>query len=303
MFKKSLFLVSLCTGLVCAKDPELPPCPTNVEYFPQNLPMHCRMPRHASYPFPDNMLSVTMPPFPPAPPFPPPGPYYQNSQSDKEGGPLSIPMPPGIPGPMPVPMPMPMVAPGPAHKLPVIVMPFYSPERSYKKPPHENRRPPKRIVEIHTRRPSYYSDTDTSSDTDTDTSSDTSSNTSSEGRGWWKGKGWRRNGRRFNKRHKSRRKKHNKKDLLTPILQYVTKDGYVIFEKKITKGEAKDWLSVKKAAAKGKKNPEKEQDSNDYEEPDEEHKTKSKEVEANKKPQRIVANKKQRKANILKTNR
>ncbi|XP_052749544.1 WW domain-binding protein 11-like [Galleria mellonella] len=295
-----LSLVVLFSGLVLSKGPELPPCPTNVQYFPQNLPMHCRMPRNVNYPaFPENMLSNTMPPFPAQPPLSPAfaPPYFP---SGKEGGPLPVPVPPGIPGPMPIPMPMAMVPPGPAHKLPVIVMPFYSPDHSYQKPPI--RRPSKRIIEIHTRRP-FYSDTSSDTDADNESASDTSSDTSSDGRGWWKGKGWRRSGRRLNKRHRPRRKKHARKDLLTPILQYVTKDGYVIFEKKITKDEAKDWLSVKKTAAnKVKKDRENEAESNDYEEADKEHKRKNSKEGAELTTHRSVTKKRShRKVNILKT--
>ncbi|XP_059054552.1 uncharacterized protein LOC131848646 [Achroia grisella] len=299
MFKDLSLVVLGIAALVLGKEPELPPCPTNVEYFPQDLPMHCRMPRHANYPtYPENMLSGTMPPFPLSPPFPPvfppPGPYFP---AGKEGAPVPMPMSLAVPGPMSA---MPVVAPGPAQKLPVIVMPFYSPDRSYQKSPRHH--PPRRIVEIQTRRP-FYSDTDISSDTgtDTDTSFDTSHDTSSDGGGWWKGKGWRRNGRRFNKRHKPRRKKHTKKDLLTPILQYVTKDGYVIFEKTITKNEAKDWLKVKKTTLNNvNKNEENEPDSNDDEDADEEQKAKNSKEGAVVLTTRIPKKHAQRKVNIMK---
>ncbi|CAH2247640.1 jg784 [Pararge aegeria aegeria] len=222
---RKLFLI-LSFVVIDAKDPELPLCPTNMQYFPQNLPMHCRLPG-------------TVPPFP--------SPVYQNPSIGKQSLPLPVPLP-GIPAPMPGTMPMPMVPmpPAPAHKLPVIVMPFYSPDTTGKKPHTSHQgRPRKRRLPRRHRRPKYYSsddDIDTSTDTDSSTDTDDSSDTSSE-RGFWKGP---RAGRRSNAHHKSKKSKHpQNQEILTPILQYVTKDGYVIYEKQISKGEAKDWLVSK----------------------------------------------------------
>ncbi|XP_045768049.1 SR-related and CTD-associated factor 4-like [Maniola jurtina] len=225
-----ILLVILSFTTIEAEDPELPLCPTNMQYFPQNLPMHCRLPG-------------TVPPFPSL--------GYQNPLPDKQPIPMPVPLPgmPGpIPGPMPGPMPMPMVPmpPSPAHKLPVIVMPFYSPDTSGKKPhtSHQDRPPRKRRLPVRKRKPKYYSSDEDSTNTDSSTDTDYSTDTSSE-RGFWRGP---RTGRRSNRHHKSKRKKHQQqqnKEILTPILQYVTKDGYVIFEKQISKGEAKDWLGSK----------------------------------------------------------
>lgn len=233
------------------KEPELPICPTNMQFFPSNLPMHCRMPP----------AGKTITPFPPG--------FFQSPPPDGLPNPIQFPIPPGFPqgfpglppgsGPMPVPglpgpgpipmpgpgpmpmpglgpmpMPMAMPPPGPAHKLPVIVMPFYSPDPSYK-----NKKRPPRIL-----------DHESSSDTSGDSSSSVS-------REWWRGRRARsgrrsnirrRSGRGFrkNRKHRTIKRRHNKGNILTPILQYVTKDGYVIFEKKISNNEATDWLSVKK---------------------------------------------------------
>lgn len=247
--KSQLFITLLISlSSTRAKDEDLPLCPTNFQFFPQSLPMHCRMPTGADFPS-----------YPGMPGFP----TMQPPSADKQPMPMPVPMPPGMPGPMPIPMPgpmmpmpgpimpmpgpmMPMPGPAPGHKLPVIVMPFYSPDTSHKKP-ERPRRPggpgwmkPKRLHES----------AETSSDTDR--SSDASNGDASSENGWWKGKkhGWRKNGRRSNKghhtHHSKRRHNKKKKDLLTPLLQYVTNDGYVIYEKTISKGEAKNWLRVNK---------------------------------------------------------
>uniref|UniRef100_A0A2A4JU08 Uncharacterized protein n=1 Tax=Heliothis virescens TaxID=7102 RepID=A0A2A4JU08_HELVI len=260
-------LVSVSTT-IAIKDPPLPPCPTHLQYFPQSLPMHCRMPRSADpSQFPDVPQYPTLPPLPES--------FYQSPPPDKQPRPIPIPIPPfpGIPGampmpgpmgphvgppmppgpmpgpmpggPMPMPMPMPMVG-GPPHKLPVIVMPFYSPDNSFKKPStsRPRRRRPKKRRPRKKRPNSHESDDETSSGEGGSGSED--SDDSSE-HGFWKGhakSGRRKMSRRSGKKHHPRKKEpmNKKKELLTPILQYVTKDGYVIFEKQITKSEAKDWL-------------------------------------------------------------
>lgn len=245
---------------------DLPLCPTNLQFFPQKLPMHCRMPRSIdpeSYP--------GMPQFPTLPPLPES--YFQSPSPDKQPPPIPIPIPPfpGMPGAMPMPgamggpmpgmpgvpgampMPMPMVG-GPSHKLPVIVMPFYSQDHSFKKPP--TKKPPhihnhdddkkKRKKKRPPHKKKKHSDSETDSSCEDTSESDNDDTNSSDEHGFWKGrrKARRKISRRFNREHKMRRKesKNKKKNLLTPILQYVTKDGYVIFEKKISKNEAQDWL-------------------------------------------------------------
>ncbi|XP_075976510.1 uncharacterized protein LOC142976824 [Anticarsia gemmatalis] len=261
--KLRIYLVLIKISLTLAKNDEvgLPPCPRHLQFFPQELPMHCRMPRNADsdyltpppYPYyqsppPEDMPPpMPMPPFPGMPGFPMPGgmppmppgmgppgmgPPGMSPMGPHNGGPPGPPGMPGMPGPMPMPMPIPVVG-GPPHKLPVIVMPFYSPDRSRSRPP----RPPRRKKP----HPHYHHDYPEES-TESDDESDT------EGDGWWKGHKRRHKkygiSRRFN-RDQAIRKKKKKADLLTPVLQYVTKDGYVIFEKKITKSEAKDWLGPK----------------------------------------------------------
>lgn len=211
-----------CLARLEAKEPELPLCPTNMQYFPQNLPMHCRLPVPSATvrPLPGKQMEFLPPPISGFP------------------GPIPGSMPGMIPGPIPMPMaPMaPMPAQPPGQKLPVVVMPYYSPDtKNHKKRKTNRKRRPKHF---------YSSDEDSS---DTDTSSDDSSDRSSES-GWWRRP---RNGRRSN-RHKSKRRRHQNKDLLTPVLQYVTKDGYVIFEKQISKGEATNWLGSKKTDASKK---------------------------------------------------
>lgn len=258
--------------LVCwvGAEPELPLCPTNIQFLPQNLPMHCRMPTNSdvsTLPKLPNLPEIpTMPPFLP--------PFYQSPPPDSQPPPIPIPVPgmPAFPGAMMQPMlPPPNLPPpgvGPMHKLPVIVMPFYSPDPSYKKTEKYKKNKKNGIKSKHRkRRHRYHSDTSTGTDySDTDTDTDTtdsdeiftdttgsdssrSSDTSREKSWWNKGIGRGKNTRRFLKRHRMRKSKRrsNQKELLTPILQYVTKDGYVIYEKKISKGEAKSWLGEKKA--------------------------------------------------------
>lgn len=270
-----LLLVSLCSTLA-ENSPSLPPCPINPQYFPQSLPMHCRMPRHANPgAFPDLPQFPTLPPIPdsffrslppdkhpppipiPIPPFPgvpmpgpigPPG-APMPGHMGPPGAPMPGPMPgmpmPGMPMPMPMPMPVPIVG-GAPHKLPVIVMPFYSPDHSYKKPrppPHHDHKNKHKH-----KKKKHDSDTEDDSATDDSTSSDGKSSESSSEHGFWKGRrsARRHMPRRADRRHRMRRKEsRSKKNLLTPILQYVTKDGYVIFEKQISKNEANDWLKPK----------------------------------------------------------
>lgn len=231
---------------VSTKEEDLPLCPTNVQFFPQTLPMHCRMPANAMLPGLQPMSDVKT--LPAAPPIPPP--FFQSPPPNQQGNPMTIIGPPGMPGPMlfggPGPMSiMPMHPPVPTHKLPVIVMPFYKPDPAFKKSSEQKRNKKKHNKH---RRPQYDSIYDTDTSTDTDYSSDTSSDSSTDVEWWRKRTVRNRNTRKFNKKYKSKkikRKRNENKELLTPLLQYVTKDGYVIYEKKISKGEAQDWLDVK----------------------------------------------------------
>lgn len=242
-----IFVCVFKINCILGKEVDLPLCPTNINYLPQSLPMHCRMPRSINYPvFPGGLPNFTFPPLPPG--FPSP---------DKVVPPMPFPMPPpaGLPGapPMPMQVPMfPMPPPGPAHKVPVIVMPFYSPDASKKQQHgssrHNGSKKRKRIHINKKRFPTYYSESDTDTDTgtsETDDSRYVSSDTSSSDTvlGWMGG----RRGGPIGREHVRKRRRHQShKDFLTPIIQYVTKDGYVIFEKKISKDQANDWLQDKK---------------------------------------------------------
>ncbi|XP_053605802.1 serine/threonine-protein kinase prpf4B-like [Plodia interpunctella] len=271
------FIILLVFKLAFGKelDVDLPLCPTDIQFLPQSLPMHCRLPRNANFAsFDGEKPTPTLPPYL--------APFYQSPAPSK----VPFPMPPGFPGypgmqlsgaapsivaPLPAPPPaLPGVVParispiqvsGPAHKLPVIVMPFYSPDKSFR----SSQRPAQ--SQSYSDDPdtdsSNTSSDDTSSDTDTSSDSDTQSDHSRDrdhdrdherGRerdrdsddGWWKSKrGFRRSSRRHSahKHRGHRMKKKWPREIITPILQYVNDNGYVIFEKKISKVEAKEWLN------------------------------------------------------------
>lgn len=234
-----IFLVIFQT--IHAKDPELPLCPTNIAFFPQSLPMHCKMANGKTFnsePIPmKSQQSVTYPPS-----------IYQSPPPNKVPLPMPFPIPPGFPAPIfppgmglppmaaiPGPVPMPIAGP-PPQKLPVIVMPFYSPDPAHKKDNDDS-----------TKKPRKKDSSESESCSDEDTSDSSGGGGSS---GFWRpGK--------YGKRRKSHKRifrrsgagsgrhSHKNKDLLTPMIQYVTKDGYVIYEKEISKGEAKNWLSKK----------------------------------------------------------
>lgn len=281
-------------------EPDLPICPSNIEFFPQNLPMHCRMARSSDLGNGLPNIPTVMPPLPPG---------FQSPPPDGQPAPIPIPFPPvsgglPMPGPMPGPLPgsmmgpmspgMPMAMPGPMvgpmpmasmggpnHKLPVIVMPFYSPDPGYKKKPDERPRFPPKKRRRRPKKPLYResstdSDDTSSEDSDTDTSTDTSSDHET-----WRGlrKGWRKNAK--NTRRSSRRRyKKKKKELLTPVLQYITRDGYVIFEKKITKVEASDWLKTGDSNSKREnKNDNNKPEKNEQNDEDNDNEDNKKDVE------------------------
>lgn len=92
---------------------------------------------------------------------------------------------------------------------------------------------------------SSNNDKSTSTDTDKSTSSDKSSSTDTDNYsddGWWSGR--RSALKRSDQKNRKKRRGYRKKNVITPVLQYVTKDGYVVFEKRISKPEAKDWLNM-----------------------------------------------------------
>lgn len=129
-------------------------------------------------------------------------------------GQMTMPGPIQMPGPIPMPgaMPMPLQVPG--QKLPIVVMPYYSKAKKYPRRHKKRRRAQK-----------FYYKSSSSSESD---SSDTESSDSSSELG--------RSGK-----HDGRRRQ-----VLTPVVSYVTKDGYVVYQKKIKKEKARDWLTLDK---------------------------------------------------------
>ncbi|CAH0752260.1 unnamed protein product [Diatraea saccharalis] len=115
--------------------------------------------------------------------------------------------------PQPLPLPMPMALPQP--KLPVVVMPFYDKQKNKLPRRHKKKRKLKR---------KYISDSSCSDDSDTDYSS--SSNIDF----------------RTKKIKHSKGKHRRKQEVLTPVLSYVTKNGYVVYQKKINGNKVKDWV-------------------------------------------------------------
>lgn len=51
---------------------------------------------------------------------------------------------------------------------------------------------------------------------------------------------------KFRTNNDLRSPKNKRQEILTPVVSYVTKDGYVIYQKKIKKEKAKDWLELSK---------------------------------------------------------
>lgn len=127
---------------------------------------------------------------------------------------MGHPMP--MPGMMPAPMHMgmPMSLGMPQQKLPIVVMPYYKDKKTSvsSKKRHQKRRHKKK----------YCSDSESSDDSSSDTSSSSELTL-----------------RRSNGRARRRQ-------VLTPVVSYVTKDGYVVYQKKIKKDRAKDWLQMGK---------------------------------------------------------
>ncbi|XP_063368371.1 cleavage and polyadenylation specificity factor subunit 6-like [Cydia amplana] len=271
-----VILVSFTAVLAKDPEPELPPCPTNFQFLPQTLPMHCKM---TSQPFQPPPLPPQFPPFMPGPPENPgnpvpspqkplPAPFPPQMPMGMPPMPMGMPpmpmgMSPPLPmGPMPMglpgmPMGMPMLGGPPQAKLPVIVMPFYSPDPAYKDPRKDPRKPSepyKRKVKIIKKSHHHHDSDDSDSETDTSSSSDTDSSDSDRKRWTWKN-------RRSMRRHKKIRHAR-KRDYLTPVLQYVSKDGYVVFEKSISKNEAKDWLGDNKGPNEETGNADRAQETN-----------------------------------------
>lgn len=146
---------------------------------------------------------------PPGQPFP--FPFPSPGSAPLQGIPIP-PLPPSGPLVQP-PLSRPMPYPMPQAKLPVVVMPYYS-KANKRVLKHKRRRQQKKYKHF------------TSSESDT---SDSITSNEFEFRA---------------KRHPKRRRR----EPLTPVISYVTKDGYIVYQKKIKKDTAKDWLNL------GKKN-------------------------------------------------
>ncbi|KAH9637068.1 hypothetical protein HF086_013884 [Spodoptera exigua] len=124
--------------------------------------------------------------------------------------PLMMPHMPRLPGMPSGPPPFPMQFPIQGGRLPMVVAPHHSKKADRpRKKGHKNKR--KRV------------NMDSSS-------SDGSCSESAE----------------FRSKNKLRSKKKRKHEVLTPVVSYVTKDGYVVYQKKIKKDKAKDWLEMTK---------------------------------------------------------
>ncbi|KAJ0177543.1 hypothetical protein K1T71_006416 [Dendrolimus kikuchii] len=153
------------------------------------------------------LISATASQFLPPLPFPfPPGALPGIPQV---GPPNGLPPPNAIqmPGSVPMPMSMPFAVQQP--RVPLVVMPYHSKKRNQAKRIRKKRKRPSK---------KYIYD-DSSSESDSDSSSGD-----------------------FDFRAKSKRGK--KRQVLTPVVSYVTKDGYVVYQKKIKREKARDWLEM-----------------------------------------------------------
>ncbi|KOB78078.1 Uncharacterized protein OBRU01_03027 [Operophtera brumata] len=137
---------------------------------------------------------------------------------------------PFLPGGAPiVPMHYPM-----QQKMPMVVMPYYSKSADKgRKQTKRKKRKPKKI---------RFDDSSCEED-------DSSSSASGE----------------FNVRAKPKSKR---RQVLTPVVSYVTKDGYVVYQKKIKKDRARDWLEMGKRARESKERQTHERDDREEDKED-----------------------------------
>ena len=130
--------------------------------------------------------------------------------------PVMMPHMPRLPGMPSGPMPMPMAFPMNGGRLPMVVMPHRS--RKAEKSRRKSRKSKRKRINMDS------------------SSSEGSCSESAE---------YRRSNR--NKvRSSSRNGKKREREVLTPVVSYVTKDGYVVYQKKIKKDKARDWLEMTK---------------------------------------------------------
>lgn len=125
-------------------------------------------------------------------------------------------LPPSIfqqqPGPVsPMIMPPSMqMSPYPQQRLPVMVMPYHSKAAD------------KKYLKRKNRKPKYYEDSESYSDSESCSSSN-----------------------EYLRSHKRGHRK-KKRQVLTPVISYVTRNGRVVYQKKIKKENAGDWLEIVK---------------------------------------------------------
>ncbi|XP_063540078.1 uncharacterized protein LOC134749101 [Cydia strobilella] len=121
----------------------------------------------------------------------------------------------------PVPMQMPIVGPP---QLPSVVMPYHSRTADkFRERPRKSKRSKKPKKKQKKKR--YESESGSSS------SDDSRSMSGSES---------------LEINFTSRAKDKRRREVLTPVVSYVTNDGYVVYQKKIKKDRAKDWLELGK---------------------------------------------------------
>lgn len=137
------------------------------------------------------------------------------------------PMPMGMP--MPGGMPMALQNMGMQQKMPVVMMPYHSKNQD-KKSTKNRKKKKKRRPKKYTYKSESCSSEESGSSEYTDSSNERRSSR----------KRYMRSG------HKSKdRSKHKRnREVLTPVISYVTKDGYVVYQKKVKKDKAKDWLDI-----------------------------------------------------------
>ncbi|CAG9580248.1 unnamed protein product [Danaus chrysippus] len=119
-----------------------------------------------------------------------------------------------IPGPLVLNSAMQMPIGYPQQRLPVVMMPYHSKAADKKYLKHKKRRPKK-----------YYRESESTSSSDSDESCSSSNEY-------------------LRPRRRSGHKR--KRQVLTPVISYVTRNGRVVYQKKIKKDNAGDWLDIGK---------------------------------------------------------
>ncbi|XP_045496833.1 uncharacterized protein LOC123695138 [Colias croceus] len=153
--------------------------------------------------------------------FPAPGQYAYPQMHGQMAAQVQYPMVHAGPMPMMPGQPMPLHAPYPVgqQRMPLVVMPYHSKaaDRKYKR----RRRPKKK----------YYKDSSSSS------SSSESSSSSKED---------------LRSRKKKNKHKRKQRQVLTPVISYMTRNGDVVYQKKIKKDNARDWLELSQSKVPAK---------------------------------------------------